>query len=248
MRLHVLSDLHLEFAPFVPPDVGADVVVLAGDIHLGVGAIPWALTHLPAAPVVYVLGNHEFYGHALPKHIGTVKQRAEGSGVHVLENEVLTIGDAVILGCTLWTDFNLFGIPRVAGSHATQRMTDYRKIRVNPEYRRLRSIDTALLHRRSRSWLEGQLDQHRGKKLVVVTHHVPSPRSLAPSTVQDLTSAAYASELSEVVERSEARVWVHGHVHTSSDYVIGRTRVICNPRGYPDEPNPHFAPDLIINV
>jgi predicted phosphodiesterase len=248
MRLHVLSDLHLEFAPFTSPEVSADVVILAGDIHLDAEAVPWALRTFPATPVVYVLGNHEFYGHALPKHIGTVKQRAQGSRVHVLENDLLVLGETVFLGCTLWTDFDLFGNPRIAGSHATQRMTDYRKIRVSPEYRWLRSIDTALIHRRSRSWLEGQLDQHRGKKLVVITHHTPSPRSLAPSTAQDLTSAAYASELGGVVERSEARVWIHGHVHTSSDYVLGGTRVICNPRGYPDEYNANFAPELTINV
>ncbi len=248
MRLQVLSDLHLEFAPFEPPDVNANLVVLAGDIHLGAATIPWALKHFPTTPVVYVLGNHEFYGHALPTHIHTVKRRANGSRVHVLENDALVLGETVVLGCTLWTDFELFGNPRVAGAHATQCMTDYARIRVSPEYRRLRSIDTALVHRRSRSWLEGQIAQHRGKTLVVVTHHAPSPRSLAPSTLQDLTSAAYVSQLDEVVERSEARLWIHGHVHTSSDYVLGRTRVLCNPGGYPDEANPNFTPDLTIAV
>jgi hypothetical protein len=177
-----------------------------------------------------------------------VRRAAEGTRVHVLENDAFTLGDTVVLGCTLWTDFELFGNPRVAGAHATQTMTDYQKIRVSPAYRRLRSIDTAMHHRRSRAWLESQLEQHRGKSLVVVTHHAPSPRSLAPATAQDLTNAAYASDLDAVVERSDARVWIHGHVHTSSDYVLGHTRVLCNPRGYPDEANPHFISGLTIVV
>jgi hypothetical protein len=158
------------------------------------------------------------------------------------------VGDVVFLGCTLWTDFELFGNPKVAGYHATQTMTDYKKIRVSPSYRKLRSIDTAGIHYRSRAWLADQLETHRGARVVVVTHHAPSKRSLPEHFGEDLLSAAYVSHLDGFVERSGARLWVHGHVHTSRDYVIGDTRVVCNPRGYPDEYNPDFAADFIAKV
>ncbi len=153
---------------------------LAGDIHLGAEAVPWALGRSRRRPWCTCSGIMVLWARPSQAH-GTVEQRAEGSRVHVLENDALVLGETVFLGCTLWTDFELFGNPRVAGFHATQRMTDYRKIRVSPEYRRLRSIDTALIHRRSRSWLEGQIDQHRGKKLVV--SHSPRPDPAVAHTV-----------------------------------------------------------------
>jgi Icc-related predicted phosphoesterase len=248
MQLHVLSDLHLEFATFVPPKLDVEVVILAGDIHVGLKAIPWAKEHFEKSTVVYVLGNHEYYRQAMPRHLRKVKELARMSNVRVLENESLVLGDVVFLGCTLWTDFELFGNPKVAGYHATQNMTDYRKIRVDPAYRKLRSIDTAGIHYRSRAWLAEQLEQNRGAKIVVITHHAPSKRSLPPRFNDDLLSAAYASHLDQFVERSEARLWIHGHVHESQDYLIGTTRVLCNPRGYPDDFNTGFTPDLLVSV
>jgi hypothetical protein len=172
----------------------------------------------------------------------------QGSNVHILEKDTLVMGDVVFLGCTLWTDFELFGNPRVAGYYATQSMTDYRKIRVSSDYRKLRSIDTAGIHHSSRWWLTGQLEQHRGEKIVVVTHHAPSKRSLPQGYESDILNAAYASDLDEFVETSGACLWVHGHVHVDQDYLIGSTRIICNPRGYPDEHNSSFAPDYVITV
>jgi predicted phosphohydrolase len=132
MRLHILSDIHLEHAPFNPPKTEAEVVILAGDIHAGIKGITWAMVTFQNAPVAYILGNHEYYGQAIPKHIIKLKELAQGSNVHVLENDAFVLGDVVFLGCTLWTDFELFGNPRVAGFYATQSMTDYRKIRVSP--------------------------------------------------------------------------------------------------------------------
>ena len=117
MKLYVLSDLHLEFAPFIPPKVDCDIVVLAGDIHIGLKAIPWVKQHFAERRVIYVLGNHEYYRQAIPKHLHKLRELARMSNVHLLENEALTLDDLVFLGCTLWTDFDLFhnrgiGIPR----------------------------------------------------------------------------------------------------------------------------------------
>jgi Icc-related predicted phosphoesterase len=127
-------------------------------------------------------------------------------------------------------------------------MTDYRKIHVNPIYRKLRSIDTAGIHYRSRRWLGEQLEQRRGAKIVVVTHHAPSLRSIPRSFGDDLLSAAYASHMDGFVERSGACLWIHGHVHEHKDYTIGNTRVLCNPRGYPGEFGTGFSPDFTVTV
>ena len=247
MRVAVLSDIHLEFADFTPPGIDADLVVLAGDIHVGSRGLPWA-TNQFRCPVVYIPGNHEYYGKALPKHTRAMKEAVKGTNVTVLENGKVEVEGWNILGCTLWTDFKLFGDPRIAGYEATQKMTDYRKIRVSPEYRKLRSRDTAGENHKSVTWLTAELAKLERSRTIVVTHHAPSPLSLSSSQRSDLLSAAYASELSGLVEESKVPLWIHGHLHSSSDYLIGRTRVVCNPRGYPDELNPDFVPDLVIEL
>jgi predicted phosphohydrolase len=247
MRLHLLSDLHLEFAPFITPKTNADVVILAGDIHPGVKALPWIKENFPTQSVIYVMGNHEYYSQTLPNHSQKLKELTQGSNIHILENDSFILDDVVFLGCTLWTDFMLFGDPRVAGFYATEGMNDYNRIR-GPDYRKLRSIDTAGLHFRSRAWLSGQFDLHRGKTIVVVTHHAPSIRSLRPGHESDILSAASASHMDEFVEKSGVILWYHGHMHVSADYMIGNTRILCNPRGYDNEPNPNFWADYIYEL
>jgi predicted phosphohydrolase len=248
VKIHILSDLHLEFVDFSPPRTDADVVVLAGDVHLKSRGIEWIKAHFPDKPVIYVLGNHEYYGDAIPKLTIKLKEIARGTQFHVLENDFLAIGDVVFLGSTLWTDFRLYGDPRIAGYHATQQMTDYRKIHVSTDYHRLRSLDTAIFHSQARRWLEAELQRRRGEKIVVVTHHAPSRRSIPEPFQDDILSAAYASDLDELVEKSGAQLWIHGHIHTCRDYQAAETRVLCNPRGYPDEYGNSFKPGLVVEI
>ena len=247
MKLHILSDLHLEFENFSPPETDADVVILAGDIHVGLKAISWAQTRFPHKPVIYILGNHEYYGKAFPKHLVDLKKLTEGTNIIVLEKDCLKINDVLFMGCTLWTDFKLFGDPRIAGIEATRSMNDYRKIRVSPEYRKLRSVDTAVIHNQSIRWLNETLQSGEGRK-VIITHHAPSPRSLPIEYQDDILSAAYVSNLADFVSRSGAKLWIHGHIHTEQNYWIGNTQIICNPRGYPGERNHDFIPDLVMEI
>jgi len=146
MKLHILSDLHLEFGPFTPPETDADIVLLAGDIHLGKRGLDWAATTFADKPVLYVLGNHEYYGKALPKLTHSLVELAANTNVEILERSSLQIDGVRFLGCSLWTDLRLQGDPWVASYAVEQAMNDYRKIRVNPRYRRLRASDTVAIH------------------------------------------------------------------------------------------------------
>jgi predicted phosphodiesterase len=110
MKIQVLSDLHLEFIPFQPLITDADVVVLAGDIHLGTEGLQWAKEIFTDKIVIYVLGNHEYYYHTTPTLIHQLRQLAIHSQVHVLENESIEIEGVKFFGCTLWTDFKLWGM------------------------------------------------------------------------------------------------------------------------------------------
>jgi len=248
MKLRILSDIHVEFEDFDPPSAAADIVVLAGDIHVRQQGLDWARDRFPDLPVLYVLGNHEYYNQAMPRHLEELRRRAADSNVHVLENDALSIGGVTFLCCTLWTDFALHGDAQLAGLIADQTMSDYRLIRIGPDYRQLRSSDTADLHRQSRDWLTEAARQHAGHKLVVITHHAPSIGSVPEDFRASPVSAAYASNLDELVAGSRAALWIHGHLHSQSDYRIGNTRVVCNPRGYPDQRNPRFQPDLVIEI
>jgi len=245
----VLSDLHLEFGPFAPPATVADAVVLAGDVDLGVRGVAWAARQFAGRPVIYVAGNHEYYGHATTL-VDKLRARGRELGVHVLADESAVAAGVRFLGATLWTDFRLFGAaaaPALADL-AGREMVDYRKVRVAPAYRRLRPSDTAAWHARSRRWLERALREPFDGPTVVVTHHAPSRRSLRPEFAADELSAAYASDLEEMVGASGAALWVHGHTHRCLDYPIGGTRVVSNQRGYVDEPVPGFDPGLVVTV
>lgn len=248
MRVHILSDLHVEFAPFQPDNVDADVIVLAGDVHTGKNGIKWILQSFPDRPVIYVLGNHEFYGQKIPKLIDEIKEVAQGSNVHVLENQSVEIGDVVFLGATLWTDFRLNGDPVLAEVTAQTGMTDFRRIRVTPSYRRFRPTDARRFHTESLGWLVQQTTGTRGKKSVVVTHHAPSPQSIPSRFQNDPLNPAFASNLDPFIAECGASLWIHGHIHHRVDFTLGGTRVVANPRGYPTEPHTGFDPSFVVEI
>ena len=248
MRIHILSDLHLEFAPFQLVQSDADVIVLAGDIHTGANGFKWIRETFPKQQIIYVLGNHEFYGQKIPKLTEELKAVAVGTNIHVLENDAIEIGDIIFLGATLWTDFRLNGDVVLAEVTAQTGMTDFRRIRMTPTYRRFRPADARRIHTQSLSWLDQQLEKVRGRKVVVVTHHAPSPQSIPQRFRNDPLNPAFASNLEPFVAASNASLWIHGHIHQHSDYTIGSTRVIANPRGYPCEPQIGFDPALVVEV
>lgn len=250
VRVRLLSDVHTELAPYSPSDVEADLVVLAGDIGKGVRGVQWATRWFPEVPVVYVPGNHEYYGGALPRVTAKMRSAAEGTNVAVLDREAWLGTGVRVLGATLWTDFALFGVSSVFASSEAARagLNDYRRIRTSPRFSKLRPIDTQREHRESLAWLRARLAEKTDGPTIVVTHHAPSLRSIAPQFSTDPLTPAYASNLDELVESSGAVLWLHGHTHHASDYRIGDTRVVCNPRGYADDLVPGFGPRLVLEV
>jgi Icc-related predicted phosphoesterase len=247
MRLHVVSDLHLEFAPFSSPCADADVTVLAGDIGVGLAGLEWIVQHWTERPVIYVPGNHEFYGQTLQKLIRELMANAAGTKVHVLDDKMVTLDGVTFVGATLWTDLALYDDPTLSAIAVQVGMADYYQIRTEPGNSRLRPADTQRLHAASRAWLENQCSQRRSEKLVIVTHHAPSARSIHTEYLGDPLSPAFASNLDDVVEASRASLWIHGHIHQRVDYRIGATRVVSNPRGYPGE-EVGFDPSFVLEV
>lgn len=243
-----MSDLHLEHQwaedLALPAADDYDVVILAGDIGSHTHGVEWAARTF-SKHIVYVAGNHEFWDAQLPSMRGQLKKAAaRHPHVHVLDNSQAVLGDPTVncteqvrfLGCTLWTNYKLFGdtLPQIRLQmwEGKQFMTDYSVTRTTGGLW-LTPADTAGLFRESAAWLADELRKPFDGKTVVVTHHLPSKRSVPPAYQHDLFTAAFASHLDHLVRQVD--VWVHGHTHAAFDYRIGKCRVICHPRGYPNE-------------
>lgn len=250
MRLHILSDLHIEISAFVPPEVGADVIVLAGDIGKGAAGIYWARSTFPDKPIVYLSGNHEFYGTRRLETLRLLHIAAKQNGVHFLDDGESVIGGVRFLGCTLWTDFCLFGkeTKEMAMKEGQRRVNDFHIIQ-EENLENFSPADSIELHEQSLAWLKARLDEPFDGKTVVVTHHLPSIRSVVDRYKDDLLSACFASELDYLF--GEMALWIHGHTHDNLDYEENGTRVICNPRGYVSSraaENREFNPGLVIEL
>jgi predicted phosphodiesterase len=270
IKVWVLSDLHYEiFARdlFMPvPQTDADLLVVAGDYHRTQHVVRHARKLFPDIPLVLVAGNHEHYKtcQSVSVNIATLRDDArqdrEGNGnpTYFLENESVVVdidGSAVrLIGATLWTDFRLFGTPSQSMRYAQGGMNDfvYIKSDAKPGFE-LRPIETVAWHHQSRRFIQNELNKPFIGTTIVVTHHLPSIQSVAKKYSKNPLTPAFASNCDDLLKLG-ADLWVHGHTHESFDYNVGRTRVVCNPRGYgagisgsiPE--NKSFDPRMVIKI
>ena len=276
MKLAVWSDLHLEMRVQVPEleNPGADVLILSGDVCVadylyrnptaGLNNMIQNGFYADDAArfrafffrvsrefdtVLYVMGNHEHYKGRWDRTESILREEtARYPNVHLLEKNKMVLGDVVFYGATFWTDLNR-GDP-MTSMRVKEVMNDYRVIteHANGNYHKLRPLTTAYEHAQTVHWLKTELAAD-SRKTVVVGHHAPSTLSIHPNYAnQPLINGAYASNLEDIMlDNPHVALWTHGHVHNCFDYVVGETRVVCNPYGYPGE-NPAFNPDLVIDL
>lgn len=258
MKLHLVSDLHLDFMPADLP--GGEVLLIAGDLaearHI---ARDYDSKYTPPyAPlegfyryrdflevecakysrVFYVMGNHEHYGGRFDKTYAMLKNILP-ENVTILENELVEHNGYVFMGATLWTDLNKSD--PITAMSVKDYMNDYRIVTnfyaSKGIYAKLTPEFTAYTHRKTVEYFAEQLKQTADKQFIVVTHHAPSYMSIHERYKDQYhVNGGYASDLSNfILDNPNIKIWVHGHMHTPFDYKIGETRVLCNPRGYPNE-------------
>jgi len=248
MHIWYLSDLHLEERDYDLEIVGwcpphASVLVLAGDVGNGAAGVQWAnrQAEVLGLPVIFVPGNHDFfdvYGTDLQALLGRMKTAA-APGVHVLYNERIEIRGVTFLGATLWTDFAYSEHAWTSEQdlmRAASTFPDFSLINVEGDL--LTPETWVRLHQEARDWLESELislqDRDAGPR-VVVTHHLPHPRSLDPRHRGSDTDAAFCSRLPDAL-LGLADAWIHGHSHHAQDWRgPGGVHVVSNPLGYPGE-------------
>ena len=267
MKIQIISDLHIGAYPYTPVAAGADVIVVAGDVDAGFDTGTYRLfsemlRSSPQAHIIYIAGNHEFYGKDIIKFRAELRKfcgPASAGGefkdgldqrFHLLDNDEVIINHVRFLGTTLWTDMSLFGEGQKEDcmKEAARRLNDFYHIRIDG--RLFTPQDSIDLHNESVKWLEMKLKEPFEGETVVVTHHAPSFASVVPHYQHDPLSACYASRLDHLMGYS--KLWLHGHTHSSLDYTIECTRVVCNPRGYArnelSNENRSFQPALVITV
>lgn len=251
MKLRILSDIHLEFG-YMDLRPGGDVLVLAGDV--GVVAKPkyldlvaeWATMF---DRVIYVPGNHEYYKGSIDVAFDKLMQWSKGTNIHVLNNDAVIIDDIVFIGSTLWSDL---GNP-LTRLTADNRMNDFRgTIRYNNFAYKFKAADSYEEYSKSINYLSDYLrvtTTFKKPKIVIITHHAPSFKSVKECYKGDVLNDAFASNLEWMMKAYEPNLWIHGHMHNSSDYNVHKTRVICNPRGYVGyEFNEDFDKTLTVEI
>jgi Icc-related predicted phosphoesterase len=185
----------------------------------------------------YVAGNHEFYNGKFFAGIDYLREEcAKFPNVYFLERDTKVIDDVVFIGGTLWADLN--NHDPLTMQAIKDMMNDYRIIRNDHRaYAKLSPEDTALRHKLTKEYFKLMLSNHKESKCVIVGHHSPSKLSTHQQYAnQYLMNGGYSSDMSQfILDHPQIKLWTHGHTHHPFDYMIGETRIVCNPRGYETE-------------
>lgn len=240
MRVRIVSDIHMEFFNngYMPNLGQGDVLLLAGDtfvseyIQKDVEMYNKFLKYCKDNfnYVVAIMGNHEYYFGKWDSVYNEVRGLMNENNITLLENETVTIGNWLFMGCTLWTDLDNQNV--LARMAAFQSMNDYRVIKKDKKTC-LKPDDTVIKNLESRQFLQNTVADNKGKKIFIMTHHAPSRKSIDDRYTNQYLNAAYSNDLeSFIIDNPEIKFWIHGHTHHSFDYYISQCRVICNPLGY----------------
>ena len=262
MKVCLASDLHLEFSDIELHNTeGADVLILSGDICVAHSLHDHPIDKpIPAdamkpgrnqsAAVKYrdffkrvndefprtilVAGNHEFYHGRYPDaYVWLDEEIKNYPNIHFLDMDSVEIDGITFVGGTLWTDMNRNDPTTMQLIEGM--MNDFRIIRNSQHnYRRFSPLDAVIHHKATLEHIKKVVDSDPDKKYVVVGHHAPTPLSIHDMYKdQYWMNGGYHSDLSEfILDRPQIALWTHGHTHHPFDYMMGDTRIVCNPRGY----------------
>lgn len=240
--VQILSDLHLEFLETpdaintliegLIPKNEVDMMILAGDITSR-SKLAMVLERLSKyfRNVLYIPGNHDFYGTSFSTFRNTTAS-INSPGVYVLDNSSVEIHGRCFVGSILWFRDDPLN------PHYCSQLSDFHRI----------DNFTKLVYDENHR-CEDFLRRHVKKGDIVITHHLPSERSVADRFKGSPLNRFFVCEMDDLILEREPLLWIHGHSHDSCDYMIGNTRIICNPFGYPSiDENPEFNPGFVVEM
>ena len=235
MKIQVVSDIHLEFSGMdreldVVAQAERDLLIVAGDLCERDNGEAWLRAQCEHSPVVFVCGNHEYYGADIDEIDKYYKELDEDiENLHVLQKRVVEFDGIRIAGCTLWTDFQ--GVDNYHLRLVQKGMADFnvitkRHANFTPDVSRGINMD-------HRNWLFQQKDID-----IVVTHHAPSWQSITDYWKEhgQMLNPAFAGSSDDLIYALAPTYWIHGHMHSFirywHDQKVDGTQVLCNPVGY----------------
>ena len=239
LNIKILSDLHFEhhkddgrgFIKSLSSD-GVDVLVLAGDITSQ--ALMKSTLKLFCDKfkyVVFVLGNHEYYGSNRNDVVATAwLAHQDNKNLHWLDNTTCVIEGQRFVGTTLWFRQSI-------------STTLYRDS-IN-DFFEIEGFDSWVyeLNHTSLKFLEEEMREGD----VAITHHLPSNKSVGLKYERSSINCFFVCDIENIIAEKGPALFIHGHGHSSSEYFIGDTQVVSNPFGYNGE-NKEFKEHLVITV
>ena len=257
MQIRFITDIHWESGPFNLQKTEEDkdrTLVISGDLAVNDKIIEALLAIAPGfKSVLYVPGNHEYEGanisNARTQLELEISNYPKLSHVYILNTDHVIIDGVRFIGANLWSDFN--NSDWFAIHAAKDKVSDFEFIKINRVTpRKFHPADAIKLHEDHKLFIEEMCRIPFDGETVVITHHAPSFKSMDPiwETRLGVIKYIFASNMENTVGYSGAKYWLHGHIHSSKDYMIGDTRVICNPRGNAVWENKNFDPNLILEV
>ncbi|MEO5995874.1 MAG: metallophosphoesterase [Chitinophagaceae bacterium] len=236
MKIISYSDLHFEFgSTWLPPvDIESDLMILSGDIITFRNYRPLSrLLKNWNRPVLYVIGNHEYYTQR-PKDEEETNFKlwlAENHpNVKLLFDEAIIINGINFFGGTMWTNFN--HSDPLAMMAAGQQMNDFKLIK-NSDGTILKPFDTIQLHdnfvAKLTDWFNTELIGPR----VIISHHAPVVNANTQYRNSPLMPAFNSLDMVEVIKKYQPALWIYGHTHECDNQMIGKTKILSNQLGYP---------------
>ena len=256
MKSRIVSDIHCDVNKKCNDnyDFGNDFVICCGDISGDRFTTEnWIKKNIKQG--IIVAGNHLGYNFitgdkedTLNYSIKYLQEQFHQAPIYFLENQVVEIENIIFVGCTLFTDFNLYINSLNSMMIAAYRLNDFRYVKIlkDKKIKKITPQEQFEIHNKRKSFIESICRNNPNKKIVVITHHAPSIKSVPIEYGNDILSAAYASNLEDIIQKyNNLKLWCHGHMHQNCDYTLYGTRIICNPRGYYNE-NPNFIKEGVI--
>lgn len=214
-------------------DKNVDIAVVAGDLSVTVNNllqdnIKQLCDKFPE--VVFVSGNHSYYHSTLKRVDGILGDIESKTSNFTWLNDSRVVVDGVpFIGGTLW-------FPRSPTANANEHLlNDFNCI-----------LDVYDVYDRHEATVDF-FEQNMQEDDIVVTHHMPTYRSVAPKYKASKINCYFTCDLDDMIKNKKPKAWLHAHSHSSCDYLYHSTRIVCNPFGYPGE-NPQFFDAFTIGV
>jgi Icc-related predicted phosphoesterase len=247
VKLQLISDLHLEFhqgpkrvLEALPIASNLDFLVIAGDSVVVnrqheqeiIPFFKWASAQ--ARHVLFIEGNHEYYGSKDSMHtdIQLAAYVGRWPNIHWLRNEWIGIDGVEFYGGCMW-------FPNKDGLNQLYE-------RMIADFSQIKDLGHWVYN--SNTQFRYEANRLVTPKTIVISHHLPHPESTPPMFRGDQSNRFFVSDESELIREKQPRLWLHGHTHSPCDYMLGETRVVCNPYGYPSERGSREYPQVLLEV